>query len=141
MTYAKRVTELEGEGLTTSDAQAVADAEAIQTIKAAPRLKPTPGPYELVGKLGTAIWAGNKIVAQINEPREKQRQARADAEFIKESCNLVFALARMTTDEDENFTDEMAEYWADDCQDTLRRLICDARELLGYTPPPSREGE
>jgi len=47
----------------------------------------TATPYRLFGKQGTAIWASEKIVAQINEPRVNHKLARANAEFIVRACN------------------------------------------------------
>lgn len=52
----------------------------------------TAEPWTLIGKQGTAIWSGEKIVAQINEPRENHKIARANAERIVACVNICTGL-------------------------------------------------
>jgi hypothetical protein len=58
--------------------------------------KHTATPWTLIGKQGTAIWAGDEIVATVEGSRTNHATARATAEFIVLACNahddLVAAL-------------------------------------------------
>lgn len=49
----------------------------------------TPGPWEVLGKQGTCVWAGNEIIAQMTNPRSRHRQARADAVLMASAPALL----------------------------------------------------
>jgi hypothetical protein len=49
----------------------------------------TPGPWEVLGKQGTCVWAGNEIIAQMTNPRSRHRQARADAVLMASAPTLL----------------------------------------------------
>jgi len=57
--------------------------------------KHTPGPWELIGKQGTAVWAGDKIIAQMPRARIDHRQSRIDARLIAAAPELLEALRRI----------------------------------------------
>jgi hypothetical protein len=44
--------------------------------------KHTPGPWSLIGKGGTAVWAGDEIIAQMNGARAYHSIARANAQMM-----------------------------------------------------------
>lgn len=52
----------------------------------------TRGPWELVGLQGTAVWAGDKIIASVAAARVNPKQARADARLIAAAPDLFNAL-------------------------------------------------
>ena len=51
----------------------------------------TKGPWELIGAQGTAIWAGDKIIASMSETRSNHAQARIDARLIAAAPDLLEA--------------------------------------------------
>ena len=52
----------------------------------------TPGPWQVLGKQGTAIWAGDVMVAQMSNPRENHSEARANAVLMAASHDMLEAL-------------------------------------------------
>jgi hypothetical protein len=54
----------------------------------------TPGPWRLIGKQGTAIWAGDSIIATVEGARAFHRIARANAQLIAAAPELLAAAQR-----------------------------------------------
>lgn len=52
----------------------------------------TPGPWALIGKQGTAIWADNAIIAQVSGARAFHAIARKNAELMASAPELLEAL-------------------------------------------------
>jgi hypothetical protein len=52
----------------------------------------TPGPWTLIGKQGTAIWAGDEIIASCNGARSFHKIARANAQMMAAAPDLLEAL-------------------------------------------------
>jgi hypothetical protein len=61
-------------------------------------VKHTAGPWEVIGKQGTAIWHGNEIIAQMTKARTDHKQARADAELIALAPVMWLALVDAAID-------------------------------------------
>jgi len=57
--------------------------------------KHTPGPWTLIGKHGTAIWAGDAIVAQVTGARAFHPIARANAELIASAPDMAARIERL----------------------------------------------
>ena len=53
----------------------------------------TDGFWELIGKQGTAIWSGNRIVANMTEARTNHKRARREAKLIA-AAPLMYATLR-----------------------------------------------
>jgi hypothetical protein len=60
----------------------------------------TPGPWGLIGKQGTAIWAGDSIIATVEGARAFHSIARANAQLIAAAPDLLAALHNMLEDGD-----------------------------------------
>lgn len=52
----------------------------------------TPGPWTLIGKGGTAIWADAEIIATVNGSRAFHSIARANAQVMAAAPELLAAL-------------------------------------------------
>jgi RES domain-containing protein len=51
----------------------------------------TKGPWEVIGRQGYTVWAGNEIIAQMPNGRTNHRQARANALVMAASLDLLEA--------------------------------------------------
>ena len=54
----------------------------------------TPGPWSLIGSKGTAIWAGDEIIAQVNGARAFHKIARANAQLMAAAPEMLDALEK-----------------------------------------------
>lgn len=52
----------------------------------------TPSPWHVLGNQGTALWAGDSIIASHHGARKLHRLARADALFIAAAINALPAI-------------------------------------------------
>ena len=55
----------------------------------------TQGPWELIGKQGTAIWAGNRIIAHMSDPRSNKPEARANARLMAAAPEMLELLSNI----------------------------------------------